>query len=331
MFGRSPLRQLSLSLLVLLGLSLPVLGQGEPSPKELVQLREHFAKLLERRETDLKSARQGALQKVQDASRSGGGASSAFADVYRTAQLAGKVGQSAEFSEWQKKNAEWLSDTDFRAAVQLHLQYLALSMERAASDRPEDFLTPARQHLQAVAELQKRLAAGNSPKQAQDILQTGIKNSPFTKAWQLQPFLEFKGSWADSSGQVEQILQQTIRPILREQRSADLPATWDWQIQYETDLLQREQRQHARDQFENVRRPALLFQQAQARAEFGQTARAAADGIKILQTHPAHPDFNSWVEQIGKWLEKVPVETEPEPAEETSTKEAEVGAAETPS
>jgi hypothetical protein len=242
--------------------------------------------------------------------------------------LAGKVGQSGEFSEWQKKNSEWLSNPDFRAAVQLHLQYLALSMERAASDRPEDFLVPSRGHLEAVADLQRRFTTSNPPNQARDVLQMGIKGSLFTQAWQLKPFLKIEGAWADSPGQVEEILQQNIRPILRKQRSADLPATWDWQIQYETDLLVRERRQHVRDQFDNVRRPALLFQQAQARAELGQTARAAADGIKILQAHPAHPEFDSWVEEVSEWLEKAPPKTLPDELEKEPSKEAETDSTE---
>lgn len=317
----SPLSPRLAFCILLLGIS-PLTAQSDLPPSELEKLRQQFETFLERREKDRDSARREVVQKVQNASRNGGAAASAYADAHRATQFAGKIGQSGEFSEWQKKNSSWLSDADFRTATQLHLAYLLLSLERAASDRPEDFLAPSREYLQKLADFQKRIASGNPPSQVRDILQADIKKSLFTQAWQLQPFLEIKGSWATSSGQAEQILDKNIRPVLLDSNSPDLLQTWDWQIQFEADLLQRERLQHNREQFENIRRPTLLFQRAEARAQLGQPARAASEAITLLQNHPAHPDYASWVGKIRAWLEAAskvrPSENPaPEPSEET--------------
>lgn len=305
----------ALFLLAALGIAPKANAQSGTEVAELTKLRDQLSNLVENRERERTAARQTAAQKVREASRTPAAAANAYAEAFRSTQLEGKVGQAGEFSDWQKRNASWLSNSDFRSAVQLHLQYLALSMDRAASKKPEDFLHPARQHLLAVAELQKRFTTSEPPNQAREILQTGIKNSPFTQAWQLQPFLEIEGPWSESSGQIEQLLQNNIRPVLRERKSPELLETYDWQIQFEADLLQRERRQHAREQFEKVRRPTLLLEKAEAQAQLGQVSRAAASALQVLQENAAHPDFNRWAEKIAQWLESA-APTEPNPSAE---------------
>lgn len=275
------------------------------SPSELSKLEEQLEMLLGRRDSERETARQAALRKVIDAGKNGGAASAAYADAHRATEFAGKVGQSGEFSDWQKKNAGWLSDPDFRQAVQLHLEYLSLSLQRAGAEDGKEFAQPSREFMEKVANFQRRLVSKeNVPSQVGEVLRSGVKGGLFAQAWSLQPFLEGLKDWADAPGNVEQILHQNIRPVLLETDGAAYLKTWDWQIDYEGALLQRERRQHARDQFEQVRQPALRFQQAAGQARLGQYQAAAQSGLDLLKNYPAHPEFSNWAKEVRQWIDQ---------------------------
>lgn len=270
---------------------------------EVDKLKAEFEALFERRALQKQSERRSVMEQVQNAARTPAGASSAYADAYRTVQFAGKTGEAAQFAEWRKNNDSMLNSIPFRTAAQIHLTYLVLTLQRAGSDKPEDFVEPSFQYLKNLMEAKRQLdRQADSSKQQNELLQQGVDRGIFARAWRLEPFMAGIKNWEMAPANIEGILNNNIRPVYREQKNPALLETWDWQIKLEEEEMRNIRSEHQREVFQNERRPRLLFSKAREHAALGQTMGAVTESMSILRANPSHPDFDKWAEQIRTWL-----------------------------
>ena len=98
--------------------------------------------------------------------------------------------------------------------------------------------------------------------------------------------------------------------MYRKEGNKALLETWDWQISMEESRLKDVRRTHEYELFQKVRVPSLLMSKAEDTAVLGDPVSAAKEGIRILSTHPAHPQFEEWLDKVRDWIEKA---ASPEP------------------
>jgi len=275
------------------------------SDPQVEKLKAEFEALFERRQSQKQSERRSLLEQIQSAARSPAGASSAYADAVRTVQFSGATGEAAQFAEWRKKHDSMLNSVPFRTVAQLHLNYLFLTMQRAGSDQPEDFVEPSFQYLKNLMDARHRQLDRQTdvPRQQTELLQQGVERGVFARAWRLEPFLAGIKNWEMAPGNIEGILNNNIRHFYREEKNPALLETWAWQIKLEEEQIRNVRSEHQRQIFQNERRPQLLFAKARDRAALGQIAGAVTESMGILRANPAHPDFEEWAAEIRKWLD----------------------------
>ncbi len=296
---------------------------GTPAAKMLEQLDKLAKDRSQKKTTGLKSV----TTMVEQAGANQQAAIQAYTDAYRDVELAGKVTQAQDLQAWKDKNSELFIGKEFRGAVQLHLQYLALTLKRSASKQPADFVAPSIAYLKELAaweaestkaaELAQQMQAVQQPgakkqggqksggkptNQASQILKDSVANSLFAKAWKLAPFLSGLQGWELSPGNAEGIFEQNIRAVYREKKDPKILETWDWQIQMEEAKLANTKKAHALETFRTRKLPELYMRKAADQAKIGQPVAAAAEAMKILNANIEHPSFEKWVKIARQWL-----------------------------
>ncbi len=268
------------------------------------QILEELERLTERREAQKVAELHTAFERIHEAARTPQAAASAYANAYRDVELRGLSGQTTVFSEWRDRNDRLLASTEFRLAAQFHLRYLALTLQRSTSDNPADFLQPSIDYLKEFVEAERKIDGGSfaSRREVRQLLNSSVNRGMFARAWRLRRVLESMDDWEEAPGNVEGILNNNIRPILRETQSPALLDTWDWQLAYERAKQKDVEREHLSEVFEQERIPALLFGRLRDVAALGDPLQAASEGVQILRAFPGHPQFDTWAGQIRQWL-----------------------------
>jgi hypothetical protein len=275
------------------------------SDRDLEQLLKSLEQLADKRTRDKDNAFRQVHNTVREAAASGGAAVNAFTEAYRNIELAGRTAQASEFQSWRENNRGVLNSNEFRTAAQLHAEYIALSLQRAQSDKPEDFVQPSFAYLRKLEEAWSKLFNRQERPSAlqNQLLRPNFREGLMAKNWNLAPFLTNLNEWEFSPGNAEGILEKNIRPHLRKAGDAKLLDTWDWQMKFEEAQFPQRDRSHAWEMFQSRRIPELRMRQAMDKAALGQQLAAARDAVEILGKFPEHPSFDEWVRNVRSWLE----------------------------
>lgn len=274
------------------------------SNRDLDLLLERLEKLAEQRSSNKDAQLRKVLPNVQRAASSGPNAVSAVTDGYRSIEFAGRP--ASDFVSWRDQNKATLNSNEFRAAAQLHAEYLSITLQRAASEKPEDFVRPSLEYLDKLSNAWSSLFSRqeNTPQLQNAMLRTSVRDGVLAKLWELAPFLPDLRNWEFVPGNAEGILDKNIRPFLREQKDSRLVETWDWQMKFEESQFKPRDRSHAVEMFQTRRIPDLKMRQAADRAALGDPVQAARQGVEVLTQFPAHPGFDDWVASVRGWLEE---------------------------
>jgi|GEM_PF-1489661 hypothetical protein len=116
-------------------------------------------------------------------------------------------------------------------------------------------------------------------------------------------------NWAMSPGDFSAIIEQNIRPILRESRDAKtLLWSWDYEIAYLRAITQKRKNEREITEFETVTLPRMLWKQARDAALVGMPNKALAMQIDIARRFPGHNDFEAWTDAIESSLAVIAAE-----------------------
>lgn len=294
----------------------PVAAQPTNDPDRLL---ERLEKLAEQREQRRQSGLTQVLRLIDQAAASPTSAGQAYIEAYRQTALTGESAPAAAFAAWRDKNSSWLNSREFRAAAQLHLQYLALTLRRGQSDDPAAFLQPSRNHLENLADAHRNLfSRQENPSQAQrQLLQGNVRESIFAQQWSLAPFFREIKDWEWSAGNFGGIAEKNLRAYHRANQNAEVLAVWDWQIRLEQDLATSSRRGGGDEEFSTQRLPTLRMQRAADAAAIGRPGDAVQEALRILSDPnlQEHTDYEKWVTMTREWIEAMrrsPAAAEPQ-------------------
>ncbi len=208
-----------------------------------------------------------------------------------------------DFSDWKKKNADLLRDKNFQEAVQMHLRYLLLSLERGSSDEPARWAEPSLQYARELARLQVEKDHRQGPGQARDILNRPLTESPFVRWQRLGALLPRGDSWELVPGNLAGILEKNVRQPWRQSGDARVDTAWQIELETGAALATDAGSDRAAEDFNTRIAPPLLFRRARDRAATGQPNRAAADILDLARQHPGHPEFPQWAATLREMLQ----------------------------
>lgn len=301
-------------------------GVPPPAGSQAAKLLDQLDKMAKDRSKKKDSSVKQLLSLVERSAANPQEAMQAYMEAYRDVELAGKVSQAQDWQAWKDKNSELFVTKEFRGALQLHLQYMLLTIKRAQSKEPADFVVPSIAYLKELAawEIESSKAAevnelmqaaqaqggkkaggpkgGGKGNGGAQILKESVANSVFAKAWNLAPFISGLQGWEMTPSNAEGILEQNIRAVYRPKKDPKILETWDWQIQMEEARLENAKKTHLKETFRTRRLPELEMKKGADRAKIGQPVEAASDAMKILSNNMDHPSFEKWVKIARQWL-----------------------------
>jgi hypothetical protein len=261
----------------------------------------------------VRNAKASTLNTLQPGTTGGEAASRIYEEAIKATQFGSRDSAAKEFADWKKKQAELLRSREMRDALQLHIRYLILSIQRSDAGEDADISAPSWAYAQDLAATLTRWnKTENVPREARDILNKSINDSIFTKWLSLSPWLP-KSDWELDSGNLDGILDKNIRPTWRKSGNPQLLTTWDFQMKFHADQITTDGSNHQAAEFNTTRRPQMLFSRAEDLASMGQPNRAATEVFAIVKDNPTHPDFGKWVGQLRDLLEKSLPGTAPAP------------------
>ncbi len=224
-----------------------------------------------------------------------------YLNSIKEAQFAGLTGQAGKFSDQKERLDGAMSTPVFRTAITLHLQYLALTLDRAIEpDKPYP-VDPIVGFLKESAETKLKFyeeLAGN--RLAAELLNNGVNQGIFERVFRFGPELNGLKDWEMSPGNIEGILEKQIRPRLREAKDPRLIETWNLQISYEGQLAEEDGKDITMRDFQDVRLPALVWRKARDMYALGQTKEALALMLDTVRAYPAHPEIGAWVDEVER-------------------------------
>lgn len=293
---------------------LPVQAERDTAPINSEQILKEVEQLEVKQKSRLLESKTQMLNILQNSLKSGPAASRLYEDAVEATQFNGRKDKSQAFSDWKKKNADLLRSQEMQAALELHLRYLVLSLDRAASEKEIDFVNPSLAYINDVSKILLDQAKGISfPPEAKALLDRSLAESIFTKWMLLSPWLPNATDWELNPGNIDGIFEKNIRQPLRKENSPLLVGTWDFQIKIQADRITLGRLDYEADKFQIVTQPRMLFSRANDMILVGLKNKGCTEILQLLRSHPEHPDFPKWAEKIRQVFSSPPATGFPSP------------------
>ena len=282
-------------------------AQSDRPPLDAATALADLTRLEEANQRATEERRKEAVSTLRQAAGSPGSAGRLYEEA-----IAG-AGQ-ADMSDWKKKNADLLRDKNFQEAVQMHLRYLLLSLERGSSEDPARWAEPSMQYARDLARLLTDKDVGRAPGQARELLAKPVADGPFARWLRLAPLLPVAAVWEQVPGNLAGILEKNVRAPWRATGDARLDVAWQLELETGVALANADGSDRAAEDFNSRTAPSLQFRRARDRAAAGQPNRAAEDILAIARKNPDHPDFPQWAGALREMLgPKTPTPPTPAP------------------
>lgn len=285
---------------------LPVLPAQELDPKQANDILRQLDDLHTQRDELMKKGVAGALQRIRAAASSDSAAKEFYEAAVMQTHFAGQGREQSQLREWKKKREDALKDKAFPTAVRLHLNYLALTLERASGKKNEDLLPALIQHAGLVQAFSEKL---NSLDQKQrqpfnELLQKSVVEGVFSDWLRLKDHAGEIENWEMSAGNAEGIYSQSVLPILRANKDPQLLQYWDARIEREMAKAANSDLNFDAEKFSTVQLPRLRWQRALDEILLGQTSLAVTEMLALVKANPGHPEAETWIKQLTKIVEK---------------------------
>lgn len=274
---------------------------ADAPPVNAAAVLTELKQIQERQQAAKRQQLQGATTDLIAAARTNDAATRAYADAMRETEFAGNT---QRFIDWRDRNKEALgTNKAVGTAARLHLQYLVLSLNRAANPKAPPPLKEVWDYVVQLAAARQQFERElTSTEPGRVLLERPITDSPIVKARLLKPELEKLKDWEMVAGSVDGIIEKNLRSALRSQKDPRLLDTWTLQIDYRRRAADKAEGNVTLATFEQIEYPRLMWRRAKDIALLGQTNRATSEMLALVRKYPSHPDLNDWVEDLTNRL-----------------------------
>ena len=276
----------------LCGLVVPLFAQSATeAPVDTTAMLTALRALREKQAETAKTSRSKLIADFQSRAVNPAAAVDFYLAAVKATQFDGEARGQTLFVEWKKKEAAHLKSRDFQNGLRLHLNYLVLTLQRAGGAEVKTLIPALVSHVQQVRIEQD---AGNTD----GILKGKIEDSIFVRWYQIGGLISGLENWEMSPGNADGIYQKIIQPELRRQKDPHITDNWDAKIAREATQAAKSTLAYDTGKFDQVRKPALLWNRAEDVFSIGQKNRAVTDMFAIIKAYPSHPDAMKWMTRI---------------------------------
>ena len=255
----------------------------------------------------------------------------AYVDAVAIEQFGDEPGERVKFGDWKQANSDVLASNAMRTAAVLHLKYLSLTLKRAMNpDEPPDleaivgYLREAAAAKPLFREPDDSRMKDNEKKQLRErinaLTEQPLASAPFSKAYNIAPLFDGLKNWEMAPGKLPEILNTTVRPILREKKDSRLLETWDMQMEMARSMASDWDREQPDSKLNSESLPNLAWQKAKDQIVLGDEAGGYKTMLQLIQSNPSHPNALKWIGELSNLV--APPEQPLAPPEQAAGKPA---------
>lgn len=279
-----------------------------PPPRDIPQgdqaaMLQELDAVEERQEQAAASSRKHLSTTLETAIRGGTQAAALLEEAMQNTTFEGKDNKAKSFSEWKSKNAGLLRSEQLQSAVAFHARYLLLGLQMRQPGKSDSTAESSFAYVRDYARLFADKKFLELPEPASNLLTKPAADGPIAKWLLLGDRLPAKDSWEPAAGNIDGILEKSVRPVWREKADLRLTSSWDLQIEFHGLRAESARLDLERKKFALITKPRLLFGRACDRAIQGQPNLAAKEILELIKAHPDHPDWPAWVAKLRAMLE----------------------------
>lgn len=269
--------------------------KSAPSTPNLDQeaIIKELEKLRQTRQQTLHTQLNNAYQKISAAAADNGAAM----DIYMRAMQRHFQGQNQDakqFAEWKKKEADRVRSHGFQQGLHYYMVYLGMTLQNSAG------ATNAAQ-LPALLNYIKQLQGeGKLPPEADEFLKKPVTDNTILRNLDLP--LTPKDNWVMTPGNIDEMYQRIILPMLREKKDPAAIEYWNQKIEQEVQDATSIKRTVDQEHFNNDRKPSLLWSRAMEFCQIGQTTRGMNEMLAVIRAYPLHPSAEEWAKELESHL-----------------------------
>jgi hypothetical protein len=296
-------------------------------PVDTRQVLEVLKQLRDQNESGIKSRRSSAYQQIAAAAASPERAVQMWKDAVKAVQFEGAAHEGAQLKDWKESDGEALSDRLCANAARLHLNWMAISLQRSAGAEVKALLPKIIEHVNSVQaaqeaaeqfaeNLQKAKERGPSSPGARknvqedsqvkrvhdQIMRMSISSSPVARWLQLGDMFGDRkkgdGGWELGAGNVDGIYNSVILPEYRASKDPRLLEYWDMVLRREADRVAKRKLDVETRDWTSLKKPQLLWSRAQDVLALGQRNRAIGEMLNVIKSNPQHPEAKEWIAQL---------------------------------
>jgi hypothetical protein len=248
--------------------------------------------------------------------------------------------ENNNFRVWKETDGEVYKDKLVQSAIHLHLQWLALTLQRSSGATVKDMLPAIQSYvrdlwadvvlmtmLEESVKKEKEAAAPqvpggrgvrNSPvakalgddRKIRDIhdqiLRKDVANSLISNWMHLGDYVKGIDGWEGVPGNLDGIYKNIIQPELRAEKDPRVFEYWDTKMKVESETASRTKLTFEIDKYNTEIAPNLLFGRAEEYIALGLKNRAATEMYGIIQKYPNHPKAGEWITTLQGLLAPPP-------------------------
>jgi hypothetical protein len=282
----------------------PLAAAITETPLDSALLLKELESVASSRQQKLNSDLTAIEQELNAAAASPAAALELYLKVIFATEYEGKRRDETEFVAWKKQEKETLRSAPYTLALQLHLRYLILSLHRLQERPPATLIPEILAYVDYWQNQESSFLEKDVRKSVEPFLFKPITESPFTKYYQFESQLGRLPEWEMVPGKSWSILEKSVMPSLRQQKSPQLLALWDDRILREKTQADQDPAVDKKLRFAQQTEPRLSWARAQDVYAIGQEKSALLEMMALVRTHPLHPDFEAWVQELRILLQK---------------------------
>lgn len=298
--------------LLMLMLADDVLAQknGQPAPVDKAALLKELDKLeqshQEKVQTEMKSVGDNLVKSLTSKKN----LLSLYEDAIFATRFEGAKKDNSEFKKWKNTQDDVLKSEEFVTALELHANYLLLTYLRANGEKEAKLNEALLQHVFKVWAYD--IKHDTRQKMSAELLDRPINQGLLAKYFHLGPKLggpqegekpkDQDKTWEWNPANTDGMLDRTLLPSLRRNKSPNLIVLWDKRIANVTARTKRVTLSTSANQITQQILPRLNWQRAADLVLLGREAEGYTTMIGILRQNTTHPDFAKFIQELRDLL-----------------------------
>ena len=229
-----------------------------------------------------------------------------YEDAVFAIRFEGTKKDNTEFKKWKSAQDDALKSEDFQAALELHANYLHLTYLRANAEKEDKLNEALIQHVFKAWAFENKF--DTHQKISSELLERPINQGLLSKYFRLGPKLggpqegekpkEQDKTWEWNPANTDGMLDKTVFPFLRKNKTPALIQLWEKRIVNENARAKRIARTNSANLITQQTLPRLHWRRAADLVLLGKEAEGVTAMITILRQNTTHPDFSKFVQEL---------------------------------